>query len=109
MTLESRRGTPTTVRVRRTIALMLLAATAALAALAYASPPDPVWLAGIFDDDDSDAVVDFIVSATALVEPLAFHSAPATPVLIEGPPPLREALPLGPAPSSNPVRAPPFS
>jgi hypothetical protein len=109
LTLENRRDTGTGVKVRGAIALVLVGATAALAALAYASPPDPVWLAGIFDDDDSDDIVDFIVSVTALTEPLAFHRAPPTEVLIECRSQHREALPVCPPSSSNPVRAPPFS
>jgi len=109
LTLENRRAICTPVRARRVLPLLLLAALAALSPLAYASPPDPVWLAGIFDDNDSDDVVAFIASATALVEPLTFDSAPPTPVLEECLAQPREALPVCPASSSNPVRAPPFS
>jgi hypothetical protein len=97
------------VRVRVIFALILLAVAAALPALAYASPPDPVWVSGIFDDDDADDVIQFIESATALVEPLSFHIAPPTPVMVERPVQNRETLPVCPASSANPVRAPPTS
>ncbi len=33
---------------------MLLAVLVALTPLAYATPPDPVWVSGFFDDDDND-------------------------------------------------------
>lgn len=43
--------------------LGLLLALLALVPLAYASPPDPVWLAGIYDGADADEVV---LAATSL-------------------------------------------
>ena len=43
--------------------LAALCAMLALVPLAHASPPDPVWLAGIYDGADSD---DVIVAATSL-------------------------------------------
>ena len=43
--------------------LAALCAMLALVPLAHASPPDPVWLAGIYDAGDSD---DVIVAATSL-------------------------------------------
>lgn len=39
----------------------------ALSSLAYASPPDPSWIAGIYDDADLDDVVGLVTSATAIV------------------------------------------
>ena len=57
--------------------LLLIAVTVALpavlTALAYASPPDPSWIKGIYDDGDFDNVVVLITSATA-------HCAPPVPV-----------------------------
>ncbi len=38
-----------------------------LSSLAYASPPDPSWIAGIYDDADLDDVVGLVTSATAIV------------------------------------------
>jgi len=87
--------------------LWLLGPLAVLSPLAYASPPDPIWQTGIFDDDDSDNVIDFISSATALVEPLVYHCAPPTPICVALGVPVQESLPLSPASSSPPVRAPP--
>jgi hypothetical protein len=39
----------------------------ALVPLAHASPPDPVWIAGIYDGADFDEAVIAVVSATGLV------------------------------------------
>jgi hypothetical protein len=53
------------------IVIVLLAlALAALLPLAYASPPDPTWLAGYWDDDDYDDVVLAAVQTVASVDRL---------------------------------------
>jgi hypothetical protein len=44
-----------------------LCAMLALVPLAHASPPDPVWFAGIYDGADFDEAVVALVSATGLV------------------------------------------
>lgn len=51
----------------RACALGLLLILVALVPLADASPPDPVWLAGIYDGADFDEVVIAVVAATGLV------------------------------------------
>ena len=38
-----------------------------LTPLAYADPPDPTWVRGMWDDDDFDDVVGYLTSSTALV------------------------------------------
>jgi hypothetical protein len=48
--------------------LLLLSAIAALTPLAYASPPDPTWFAGLWDDADFDDVVLAVVSAVGALE-----------------------------------------
>jgi hypothetical protein len=45
--------------------------------LAHASPPDPVWIPGIYDDADFDDVVVAVVSATGLVETPVMLTRPA--------------------------------
>jgi len=47
---------------------VLLVAITALTPLAFASPPDPSWVQGIYDDADFDDVVVFIASGAAVVE-----------------------------------------
>ena len=49
--------------------LLLLVVAALLTALvpaAYATPPDPTWIAGYWDDGDFDNAVLFLVSACAV-------------------------------------------
>ena len=61
---------PMTHGVRtRALAGVLLATLVMLTPLAYASPPDPTWVSGVFDDDDNDDVVFLITSSTAAVDP----------------------------------------
>jgi hypothetical protein len=50
------------------LVLILVALTLTLTALAYASPPDPTWIPGLYDDDDFDNVVDFITSSSGFVD-----------------------------------------
>jgi hypothetical protein len=47
----------------------LLTALVALTALAYATPPDPTWVSGFFDDDDNDNGVFLITSSLAALDP----------------------------------------
>src|SRR5260370_9518039 len=65
---------------------VLLVAITALTPLAFASPPDPSWVQGIYDGADFDDVVVIIASGAAfvglfvqlhlrLVLPLAGHTA----------------------------------
>jgi hypothetical protein len=47
---------------------VLLVAISLITPLAYASPPDPSWVKGIYDDADFDDVVVFIISGAGVVE-----------------------------------------
>ena len=51
------------------LTVMLLAVLVVLTPLAYASPPDPVWVSGFFDDDDGDNAVFLITSNTVALDP----------------------------------------
>jgi hypothetical protein len=48
------------------LVLVLVALMLTLTVLAYASPPDPTWIPGLYDDDDFDNVVDFITLSSGL-------------------------------------------
>lgn|SRR5262245_39691228 len=63
-----------------TISLIVLVC-AALPLLAYASPPDPIWVQGLYDDADGDDVI-------ALVLAVSWHPSTVTP------PDLSHSLPL---------------
>ncbi len=46
--------------------LVIVAGLAGLAPLAYASPPDQEWLAGVYDDGDHDDVVLAVYGASGI-------------------------------------------
>jgi hypothetical protein len=50
----------------RGFVLVLVALMFTLTGVAYAAPPDPSWVPGLYDDDDFDNVVDFITSSAGL-------------------------------------------
>ena len=54
------------------MALLLVVLVAALAPVAYADPPDPSWMGGLWDDDDFDNTVALV---TALVRRLTADEA----------------------------------
>jgi hypothetical protein len=57
-------------RVRRLALLVaLLAVLTVLTPLAYATPPDPTWVSGFFDDDDNDNGLCLITSSLAALDP----------------------------------------
>ena len=57
---------------RRPLVLLLLVCLFSLTPLAYASPPDPTWVDGFFDDADGDDIVTAISwAAWADLDPLA--------------------------------------
>lgn len=87
--------------------LFLVASLLTLTPLAYASPPDPTWQLGFFDDDDFDDVVGYVTSATGLAEGPVVRCLRPIPLLVvlrcgqaENP------IPLVPFSSSDP-RGPP--
>jgi hypothetical protein len=56
------------MKLRGFLLLILLGTMVPLTPMAYASPPDPVWIKGFYDDADFDDVVVFITSAGATVD-----------------------------------------
>jgi hypothetical protein len=50
----------------RGFVFVLVALMVTLTGAAYATPPDPSWIPGLYDDDDFDNVVDFITSSAGL-------------------------------------------
>jgi hypothetical protein len=48
------------MRTRFCLIVALLASIVLLTPLAYADPPDPVWISGYYDDDDQDGAVTLV-------------------------------------------------
>ena len=72
-----------------TVALLVLGFLVALVPLANASPPDPTWIPGIYDDADFDDVILIIVSAVGAASP----SPPVIVVFPQPRPGIREHRP----------------
>jgi hypothetical protein len=79
-----------------------------LPALAHASPPDPSWIPGIYDDADFDEVATLVVSAPGNILPdlpidLGFHARWMQTLTYS------EAAPEIPCAATDHSRAPPTS
>lgn len=75
--------------------------------LAYASPLDPTWVPGLWDDDDFDEVVEYITSAPGLVdEPVVRRLRPLPVLVLLELQPRDEPVSFVPPPAADP-RAPP--
>src|SRR2546425_6852267 len=61
---------------RSVLLVILLVLLLGLVPVAYASPPDPTWIGGYWDDDDFDNAVISIVSACAISIPPVPHPPP---------------------------------
>ena len=87
---------------------LVLTLTSALPMLAHASPPDPSWIPGIYDDADFDDVVTLVVMGTGILlldAPVDLRFVPRaaeTPTVSESAPAIPHAAP-------DHSRAPPAS
>ena len=57
----------------------LLLLNAVLTSMAYASPPDPSWIKGIYDDGDFDNVVVQVTSGAGVIDLAPFAEIRALP------------------------------
>jgi len=76
----------------KALVLLLLVCLVSLSPLAYASPPDPTWMDGFFDDLDFDDVVASISWAAWAVDADPLPSLAPVPVSVHLVPP--GALPV---------------
>src|SRR5262245_10460105 len=78
-----------------------------LLVLAYASPPDPAWISGVYDDADGDDVIVQVTSAVGHVPvDLSFDVGPAS-VEAEDVPSILDEFFVSLSPFPSPPRAPP--
>jgi len=92
---------------RVALALLLLLGLSGLTPLAYASPPDPSWIRGIYDDADYDDVVVMITSAAAATAPVLLVGLRQMPPLVGAAPQPADDAVSTPSLSSLQSRAPP--
>ena len=91
--------------MRRALSALVLASIAALPAMAHASPPDPTWIVGVYDDGDQDDLIALAAWATgATGAPLDVHPtlSPVKDLF-----PVRDPAPAARAPVPVRSRAPP--
>jgi hypothetical protein len=65
---------------RAPLVVLLLGVLLALPAIAQATPTDPGWISGLYDDSDYDDVVVSIIAAVSLVDSAV--AAQAGPVVV---------------------------
>ena len=93
--------------MKRLLVVLLLLAPVALPGLAHASPPDPTWIQGIYDDADGDDIVALIASGTGHLPAAAPTDLPFIARLVARLTPTLERMPLGLWASAASPRAPP--
>jgi len=97
-------------RVSTVVVLVALLATlVAVTSLASATPPDPTWVSGFFDDDDNDNGMSFVTSSLAALDPFPQCAWSSFPVF--GPVVAMASARPTPSPhrGSRDARAPPLS
>jgi hypothetical protein len=90
----------------RVLVVILACLLIGVTPLAYSDPPDPLWLAGFWDDDDFDNVVIAVTAATAVIAEPTCSTTVASASPVEVPP---DAFDLTSAVASAlSIRAPPI-
>jgi len=94
------------VLTRSLLVIVLAGLLAALTSLAFATPPDPLWVGGFWDDDDFDDAVIVITGKTpALVVTVVLDAGP-TGTLVSLPAARQPVITSAPRPTFD-SRAPP--
>ncbi len=94
-------------RERAPLVWLLVLVLGALAAVAYATPPDPTYISGLWDDDDYDNVVILAMSSKGTIDSCAHADVTPLLVLIAPVPGGEDALVPPASPSLHAPRAPP--
>jgi hypothetical protein len=102
------RSIPGAFASRVLLVALIAIAPLTLATLAHASPPDPSWIQGIYDDADHDDVAAFLTSETGEVRAAPVEHPPMRLAAERVAPPTERAGSLV-AVSATRSRAPPAS
>ncbi len=94
------------MRARLFVVLLLVVALTTLAAFAHASPPDPLWIAGLYDGGDEDEAIMAATSADGAAGAASFSLIPALPLIGAPPAIFPAASPCAASPAFS-GRAPP--
>jgi hypothetical protein len=93
--------------LRDVLVAVTLVLLATMSSFAYASPPDPSWVHGIYDDADFDDVVGLVMQAAAVVGPADLTGLQLMPPLAAVAALLPEQSPSSLSISTLHARAPP--
>ncbi len=88
------------------IRLAVIVALLTLTPVAYASPPDPSWISGLYDNADYDDVVILIAEHIGVIEPGVSAALSGGPAIGRRQPATTDVSPRVPL-SCGPGRAPP--
>jgi len=91
---------------RRLLLLGVALALVAIVPLAHASPPDPTWVPGLYDDDDFDDVVVAVTQQQAALDASTIPLPPVHRVVFLAAP-VAPDTPDAPMPATTFPRAPP--
>jgi hypothetical protein len=100
-------GARETSILRRALLIAAVVVLGALPALAFASPPDPSWIAGVYDGADYDDVVVLVTFSTADVSPAPVPDLAPDLLSVGGLPPAPDHPPVALWASAVLPRGPP--
>ncbi len=81
--------------IRRAVALVVAGLLFLITPLAYVDLPDPLWIGGVWDDDDFDAAIAVVKSTEVLADSVELVFVPLEPCLYAPvPAPAWRPLPL---------------
>lgn len=91
------------------IVLALVVALFTLTALCYASPPDPTWIAGLYDNADRDEIVLEVLDIAAVPAAAAAPPWSTSPAAVATPWIAGRAVPSAPSLTALLDRSPPLA
>jgi hypothetical protein len=95
------------LRSRFCLVGLVLLVLAAMPPLAFASPPDPSWIQGLYDDADYDDVVGLVTSGTGCVALTPLPDPRPIPSVVRRAPTAPREVPRSRPISGVRLRAPP--
>ena len=90
---------------RNLVGSVLVAVLVALTPIAYASPPDPTYISGLWDDGDYDDVVILATTASSIIDFQTRYDLALVCLYLEVPP--AGDVPIASRPLCRSSRAPP--
>ena len=91
------------------VAGLLVTLMVVLAPMAWASPVDPTWTKGMYDDADFDDVVSYLTSGMSGILDAPVADMVTVTIFVEVAPLLHDLFPEFPPASSRSPRAPPLA